>query len=98
MTVYVRTRASERPYAEVVVAGLMVAVLVAVLALLLGGVGQYGWSGVSWWFAAVMASVWFVVPGAVAVVALTGVPRSLADEGTAAAATGAEATTTGCGG
>lgn len=93
VTVYVRTRASERPYAEVVVAGLMVAVLVAVLALLLGGeVGQYGWSGVSWWFAAVMASVWFVVPGAVAVVALTGVPsRSLADEGTAAAATGAEA-------
>lgn len=93
VTVYVRTRASERPYAEVVVAGLMVAVLVAVLALLLGGeVGQYGWSGVSWWFAAVMASVWFVVPAAVAVVALTGVPsRSLADEGTAAAATGAEA-------
>ena len=93
VTVYVRTRASERPYAEVVVAGLMVAVFVAVLTLLLGGeVGQYGWSGVSWWFAAVMASVWFVVPGAVAVVALTGVPsRSLADEGTAAAATGAEA-------
>lgn len=92
VTVYVRNRAMSRPYVEVVVAALFAAVLVAVLALLLGGeAGQYGWSGVSWWFAAVMASVWFVVPGAVAVVALTGVPsRSLADEASPASAAEAD--------
>ena len=70
---------SERPYVEVVVAAVMAGVLVAALALLLGGeVGQYGWSGANWWLAGVLASVWLVVPGAVVAVMVAGLPRPAA--------------------
>lgn len=67
---------SDRPYVEVVLAAVIAGVLVAVLALLLGGeLGQYGWSGVNWWLAGVLASVWLAVPGAVVAVMVAGLPR-----------------------
>ncbi|WP_295623771.1 DUF6350 family protein [uncultured Corynebacterium sp.] len=73
---HLRDGASDRPYVEVVVAALMTGVIVAVLALLMGGeLGQYGWSGVNWWLAGVLASVWLVVPGALVVVMVAGFPR-----------------------
>lgn len=66
---------SDRPYVEVVLAAVIAGVLVAVLALLMGGeLGQYGRSGVNWWFAGVLASVWLAVPGAVVAVMVAGLP------------------------
>ncbi|MEX3529741.1 cell division protein PerM, partial [Corynebacterium xerosis] len=73
---HLRKSASDRPYVEVVVAAVIAGLLVALLAALMGGeVGQYGWSGVDWWLAGVLASVWLVVPGAIVAVMLGGVPR-----------------------
>ncbi|MFD5868011.1 DUF6350 family protein [Corynebacterium sp. NPDC060344] len=70
---------SDRPYVEVVAAAVMAGVIVAALALLLGGeVGQYGWSGTTWWLAGVLASVWLAVPGAVVAVMVGGFPRPAA--------------------
>lgn len=66
---------SDRPYVEVVLAAVIAGVLFAVLALLMGGeLGQYGRSGVNWWFAGVLASVWLAVPGAVVAVMVAGLP------------------------
>lgn len=66
---------SDRPYVEVVLAAVIAGVLVAMLALLMGGeLGQYGRSGVNWWFAGVLASVWLAVPGAVVAVMVAGLP------------------------
>ncbi|MEJ5919183.1 cell division protein PerM [Corynebacterium sp. H78] len=74
---YVRDRAGERAYAEVVFAAVIAGLMVAALAALLGGeVGIYGWSGVSFWLAGILASVWLAVPGAIVVVAMTGLGRS----------------------
>ena len=73
---HLRKGASDRPYVEVVVAAVIAGLLVALLAALTGGeVGQYGWSGVNWWLAGVLASVWLVVPGAIVAVMLGGIPR-----------------------
>lgn len=66
---------SDRPYVEVVLAAVIAGVLFAVLALLMGGeLGQYGRSGVNWWFAGVLSSVWLAVPGAVVAVMVAGLP------------------------
>lgn len=73
---HLRKGAADRPYVEVVVAAVIAGLLVALLAALTGGeVGQYGWSGVNWWLAGVLASVWLVVPGAIVAVMLGGIPR-----------------------
>lgn len=78
---HLKSAESDRPYIEVVVAAVLSGIVVAVLAVLLGGeLGQYGWSGANWWLAGVLASVWLAVPGAVVAVMVAGLPSPAALE------------------
>ena len=71
----VRSGVTSRPYLVVVVAALVAGVLAAIGAWLLGGeIGYFGPSGTIAWMMGVLVSLWLVLPGAVVVVVLTGVP------------------------
>ena len=71
----VRSGVTSRPYLVVVVAAIVAGVLAAIGAWLLGGeIGYFGPSGTIAWMMGVLVSLWLVLPGAVVVVVLTGVP------------------------
>lgn len=72
---YLKSSTPKQPYLNVVISAVWSAVFLMMLAWLLGGeVGIFGWAGASWWLTGLLGSIWLVVPGAIVVVAMTGVP------------------------
>ncbi|ALA68413.1 hypothetical protein CLAC_02600 [Corynebacterium lactis RW2-5] len=72
---FLKSADTERPYLIIVAAAVWSGIYLLVLAWLFGGeVGFLGWSGASWWLTGLLGSMWFVVPGAIVVVAMTGMP------------------------
>lgn len=72
---FLKSTTTKRPYLIVVIAAVWSALFLMALAWLLGGeVGVFGWAGASWWLTGLLGSMWLVVPGAIVVVAMTGLP------------------------
>ena len=79
---FLKKSAPKQPYLVVVLAAVWSIVFLMGLAWLLGGeVGIFGWAGASWWLTGLLGSMWLVVPGAIVVVAMTGVPSLGRDKG-----------------
>ncbi|MDO5030157.1 MAG: DUF6350 family protein [Corynebacterium sp.] len=74
---FLKSTTAKRPYLVVVVAAVWSALFLMALAWLMGGeVGVFGWAGASWWLTGLLGSMWLVVPGAIVVVAMTGLPSA----------------------
>lgn len=79
---FLKKSAPKQPYLVVVLAAVWSIMFLMGLAWLLGGeVGIFGWAGASWWLTGLLGSMWLVVPGAIVVVAMTGVPSLGRDKG-----------------
>ncbi|PLA35154.1 hypothetical protein CYJ42_08955 [Corynebacterium amycolatum] len=79
---FLKKSAPKQPYLVVVLAAVWSIMFLMGLAWLLGGeVGIFGWAGASWWLTGLLGSMWLVVPGAIVVVAMTGVPSRGRDKG-----------------
>lgn len=79
---FLKKSALKQPYLVVVLAAVWSIMFLMGLAWLLGGeVGIFGWAGASWWLTGLLGSMWLVVPGAIVVVAMTGVPSLGRDKG-----------------
>lgn len=74
---FLKSTTTKWPYLIVVVAAVWSALFLMALAWLMGGeVGVFGWAGASWWLTGLLGSMWLVVPGAIVVVAMTGLPSA----------------------
>ena len=79
---FLKKFAPKQPYLVVVLAAVWSIMFLMGLAWLLSGeVGIFGWAGASWWLTGLLGSMWLVVPGAIVVVAMTGVPSLGRDKG-----------------
>ena len=79
---FLKKSAPKQPYLVVVLAAVWSIIFLMGLAWLLGGeVGIFGWAGASWWLTGLLGSMWLLVPGAIVVVAMTGVPSLGRDKG-----------------